>query len=1013
MKRALIFALLVCLPASAAVTFTAKLQTINGAPSNQFLHLELKGCARYFTTNGTAVITKALDLYPDAQGNISASVQDSQLLTCGTVTGAAYYGVSTCQAGRKCPAEAVYAADYDVTGATFNLNSASPKSGTPPTVFNGNATQLQGRNVSNAAPNNGDVWVWNSSTSKWEPIAPGAASVPDATTLAKGKIQLAGDLGGTADAPTVPGLAAKANTSSLATVATTGAYTDLTGEPTAPQGITCNSTDKISAFNATTGAFTCTADQAGAGGGTWGTILGSIIDQTDLNDALNSKSPSDHTHPGVYEPIDANITRLGSSISASEVAADVATQAELDAHNHTGVYEPANANITKLGATIGASEVDADLATQAELDAKITPQNTTCSGTDKVSAYNATTGALTCTADQEGAAGGGITSLGASAQGQTGSTQTLATSNDTNVTLSVGSATNTHTFTAGWQGTLSKARGGAGADMSSVTFPSSGTIATTASNVASATTLSTGADRTKLDGIAVGAEVNVNADWNSASGDSQILNKPTLGTSAAKNIPASGNASATEVVYGTDTRLTDSRTPTAESMASTGLSDFAAKSGSGTTILGTTITTPADNDLLMYSSGNWVNGSVRQTVYTHATDCTAVTTGVAGDLCTELDSERLFSCQPTAGGCDTGAEWILTGDGTGAGGGAPTDATYITQTAHTSLSAEQALSALTTGIVKVTNGTGVLSTAVDADFPSTLARDSEIPVVPSNTTATANQFFTAYNNTTGAFTKAQPLFSDISGSATDAQVPNNITIDLAAAATALGTGADRTKLDGIAAGAEVNVNADWNSATGDSQILNKPTLAANTTATASQFFTAYNSTTGAFTKAGIAAGDLPTGFVDAVGDVATGLCAANQVLKKNAGNTAWECSADASSATSQPWEAGFYYGGIPSSNYVFLARLIPTFSPAATITIPSNCSGSALVATSAATGESTITIKKNSTTICTATVAAAGTTATFTGTGGTLTTADKLTIQMGTADATFGGITLSVAGSWQ
>ncbi len=32
----------------------------------------------------------------------------------------------------------------------------------------------------------------------------------------------------------------------------------------------------------------------------------------------------------------------------------------------------------------------------------------------------------------------------------------------------------------------------------------------------------------KLSGIADGAEVNVNADWNSSSGDSQILNKPTL-----------------------------------------------------------------------------------------------------------------------------------------------------------------------------------------------------------------------------------------------------------------------------------------------------------------------------------------------------------------------------------------------------------------------------------------------------------------------------------------------------
>lgn len=42
----------------------------------------------------------------------------------------------------------------------------------------------------------------------------------------------------------------------------------------------------------------------------------------------------------------------------------------------------------------------------------------------------------------------------------------------------------------------------------------------------------TASDNTKLDGIASGAEVNVNADWNAVSGDAQILNKPTTITSA-------------------------------------------------------------------------------------------------------------------------------------------------------------------------------------------------------------------------------------------------------------------------------------------------------------------------------------------------------------------------------------------------------------------------------------------------------------------------------------------------
>ena len=48
---------------------------------------------------------------------------------------------------------------------------------------------------------------------------------------------------------------------------------------------------------------------------------------------------------------------------------------------------------------------------------------------------------------------------------------------------------------------------------------------------------------------------------------------------------------------------------------------------------------------------------------------------------------------------------------TGGGGGAPTDATYIVQTANGSLSNEQALGALATGILKNTTTTGVLSIA--------------------------------------------------------------------------------------------------------------------------------------------------------------------------------------------------------------------------------------------------------------------------------------------------------------
>lgn len=61
---------------------------------------------------------------------------------------------------------------------------------------------------------------------------------------------------------------------------------------------------------------------------------------------------------------------------------------------------------------------------------------------------------------------------------------------------------------------------------------------------------------------------------------------------------------------------------------------------------------------------------------------------------------------------DSGSgNWII-GDDAGAASGAPTDATYITQTANGSLTNEQALGLLSTGIMKNTTSTGVVSIAV-------------------------------------------------------------------------------------------------------------------------------------------------------------------------------------------------------------------------------------------------------------------------------------------------------------
>lgn len=59
---------------------------------------------------------------------------------------------------------------------------------------------------------------------------------------------------------------------------------------------------------------------------------------------------------------------------------------------------------------------------------------------------------------------------------------------------------------------------------------------------------------------------------------SEITDFPTLGTAAAKNVPASGNASNSEVVLGSDSRLSDARTPTSHTHTVSQITDYAATS---------------------------------------------------------------------------------------------------------------------------------------------------------------------------------------------------------------------------------------------------------------------------------------------------------------------------------------------------------------------------------------------------------------------------------------------------
>ena len=155
----------------------------------------------------------------------------------------------------------------------------------------------------------------------------------------------------------------------------------------------------------------------------------------------------------------------------------------------------------------------------------------------------------------------------------------------------------------------------------------------------------------KLDGIASGAEVNVNADWNASTGDAQILNKPTIDSAPtsghSSNLVSSGGvytaiqnaiSDATELfecTYGTTTAsqiktafddgkvcycVYDSRTYYLQELTSTPKADFFTVddnvvytlSCSGSTWTNSSITLAQSSDLSSYlaKSGGTMTGAL-------------------------------------------------------------------------------------------------------------------------------------------------------------------------------------------------------------------------------------------------------------------------------------------------------------------------------------------------------------------------------------------------------------------
>jgi hypothetical protein len=238
-------------------------------------------------------------------------------------------------------------------------------------------------------------------------------------------------------------------------------------------------------------------------------------------------------------------------------------------------------------------------------------------------------------------------------------------------------------------------------------------------------------DKTKLDGIASGAEVNVQSDWNAASGDALILNKPTLGTAA-----------------------------------SSAATDFVAVSGD-----------TMSGDLDMNGNDIW---NIRTLTLSNLEK-----TNIA--YAYQLLADANDSDAPASLGTYTGSypEGLYFRDNSN------THTYTLYHTGHFS-------------------GTHI------ANWQTAYGWGNHAGLYAAASHNHDSRYYTE--------TEVDTLLSGKASTDTATSSKNGLM-----------SSTDKSKLDGIASGAEVNVQSDWNATTGDALILNKPTLGTAAAAASTDF----------------------------------------------------------------------------------------------------------------------------------------------------------------------------------
>lgn len=192
-----------------------------------------------------------------------------------------------------------------------------------------------------------------------------------------------------------------------------------------------------------------------------------------------------------------------------------------------------------------------------------------------------------------------------------------------------------------------------------------------------------------------------------------------LGTAATHDVPASGDASATQVPLGNDSRLSDARTPTAHAT-----SHQSGGSDAFTGIMPGSAFAPAG-----------LTGATAASRYVGATASGAPASGTfaVGDFVID-QTAKIWICT-VAGSPGTWTQ--LSGGG---GGGAPTSTPYLTTASDATLTAEVAIPGLAASPdIKGAGGGGTVSEEYDTTTTG-LTWTPSTPTVDSNTTAKSHLY---------------------------------------------------------------------------------------------------------------------------------------------------------------------------------------------------------------------------------------------------------------------------------